>query len=163
MDGAQRGTTVRLTESGEVRSLQVSQDRRGPPWQCGSRQGGLWEQRRRQPARMLDNHAEPAVDGAFVGRGRGRTARDERPGLVSGRHTLSYSQATIVVCMAEARLHLMGAHEIRVRLGGVSRQRTYQITSRADFPEPLAELEQGKVWRAEDVEAWISAHRTPPS
>ncbi|MDT5034555.1 MAG: hypothetical protein QOC94_4726, partial [Actinoplanes sp.] len=25
----------------------------------------------------------------------------------------------------------MGAHEIRVRLGGVSRQRAYQITSRA--------------------------------
>jgi hypothetical protein len=27
----------------------------------------------------------------------------------------------------------MGAHEIRIRLGGVSRQRAYQITSRADF------------------------------
>ncbi|GAB1692734.1 helix-turn-helix transcriptional regulator [Krasilnikovia sp. M28-CT-15] len=55
----------------------------------------------------------------------------------------------------------MGAHEIRVRLGGVSRQRTYQITSRRDFPEPIAELGQGKVWLAEAVEAWIKARRKP--
>ena len=65
--------------------------------------------------------------------------------------------------MAKARLHLMGAHEIRVRLGGISRQRTYQITSRADFPKPVADLGQGKVWLAEDVDTWISAHRAPPS
>jgi prophage regulatory protein len=57
----------------------------------------------------------------------------------------------------------MGAHEIRVRLGGISRQRTYQITSRTDFPKPVADLEQGKVWLAEDVETWISAHRAPQS
>ena len=65
--------------------------------------------------------------------------------------------------MAKARLHLMGAHEIRVRLGGISRQRTYQITSRADFPKPVADLEQGKVWLAEDVDTWISTHRAPQS
>jgi prophage regulatory protein len=53
----------------------------------------------------------------------------------------------------------MGAHEIRVRLGGISRQRTYQITSRADFPKPVADLEQGKIWLAEDVDTWIRAHR----
>jgi predicted DNA-binding transcriptional regulator AlpA len=53
----------------------------------------------------------------------------------------------------------MGAHEIRVRLGGVSRQRAYQITQRADFPTPAAELGQGKVWLAEDVEAWIKERR----
>jgi prophage regulatory protein len=53
----------------------------------------------------------------------------------------------------------MGAHEIRVRLGMVSRQRAYQITSRADFPAPIADLAQGKVWLAEDVEAWMKAHR----
>jgi prophage regulatory protein len=43
--------------------------------------------------------------------------------------------------MAQARLQLMGAHEIRVRLGGISRQRTYQITSRVGFPKPVADLE----------------------
>ncbi len=53
----------------------------------------------------------------------------------------------------------MGAHEIRVRLGGVSRQRAYQITSRADFPTPVADLSQGKVWLTEDVEAWMKVHR----
>ena len=65
--------------------------------------------------------------------------------------------------MAQARLHLVGAHEIRVRLGGISRQRTYQITSRADFPKPVADLGQGKVWLAEDVDTWISAHRARQS
>jgi prophage regulatory protein len=53
----------------------------------------------------------------------------------------------------------MGAHEIRERLGGVSRQRAYQISSRADFPKPVADLAQGKVWLKEDVEAWIKVHR----
>ncbi|RZU48722.1 hypothetical protein EV385_0442 [Krasilnikovia cinnamomea] len=69
----------------------------------------------------------------------------------------------IVMCMVGMRLHLMGAEEIRVRLGGVSRQRTYQITIRGDFPEPIADLAQGKVWLAQDVEAWMSAHRRPLS
>ncbi|GAB1692723.1 hypothetical protein KRM28CT15_45260 [Krasilnikovia sp. M28-CT-15] len=65
--------------------------------------------------------------------------------------------------MAEARLHPMDAHEIRVQLGGVSRQRTYQITSRRDFPRPIADLGQAKVWLSEDVETWMSAHRPPLS
>jgi predicted DNA-binding transcriptional regulator AlpA len=54
---------------------------------------------------------------------------------------------------------LVGSHEIRVRLGGISRQRTYQITSKASFPKPLADLESGKVWDADKVEAWIAANR----
>jgi predicted DNA-binding transcriptional regulator AlpA len=53
----------------------------------------------------------------------------------------------------------MGAHEIRMRLGEVSRQRTYQITCRQDFPSPVADLAQGKVWSQEDVEDWLKAHR----
>jgi prophage regulatory protein len=57
-------------------------------------------------------------------------------------------------------IHLMGAHEIRVRLGGISRQRVYQLTSRADFPAPIADLAQGKVWVAADVEAWIATRRS---
>ncbi|GAA0478813.1 putative DNA-binding transcriptional regulator AlpA [Actinoplanes campanulatus] len=56
-------------------------------------------------------------------------------------------------------ISLMGAHEIRVRLGGVSRQRAYQITTRADFPKPVADLAQGKIWLTEDVETWMKAHR----
>jgi prophage regulatory protein len=56
---------------------------------------------------------------------------------------------------------LMGAHEIGLRLGGVSRQRVYQLTSRADFPEPVADLAQGKIWLKADVEQWIRHHRQP--
>lgn len=56
-------------------------------------------------------------------------------------------------------MRLMGAHEIRMRLGGISRQRVYAITSHRSFPAPLAELQQGKVWRASDVEKWIAKHR----
>lgn len=56
-------------------------------------------------------------------------------------------------------MRLVGAHEIRQMLGGVSKQRAYQITSRADFPKPVAELAMGKVWRASDVERWIRQYR----
>ncbi len=66
----------------------------------------------------------------------------------------------IVVSMAKA-IRLMGAHEIRVRLGGISRQRVYQLTSRADFPQPAAALRQGKVWIGDQVEAWIRTRRPP--
>jgi len=44
-------------------------------------------------------------------------------------------------------------------LGGVSRQRVYQITTRKGFPDPVATLAQGKVWDAEDVERWIAENR----
>lgn len=57
----------------------------------------------------------------------------------------------------------MGADEIRIRLGGVSRQRAYMITTRADFPAPVAELAQGKVWLTTDVETWMIDHGRPQS
>jgi prophage regulatory protein len=56
-------------------------------------------------------------------------------------------------------LHLMGAAEIRKRLGGISRQRVWQLTTRSDFPKPYDVLEQGKVWRKNDVEEWIAKKR----
>jgi prophage regulatory protein len=56
---------------------------------------------------------------------------------------------------------LMGAHEIGQRLDGVSRQRVYQLTSRPDFPEPVADLAQGKIWLKADVEHWIRHRRQP--
>ena len=62
--------------------------------------------------------------------------------------------------MAVKPIRLMGAHEIRIRLGGVSRQRVYQLTRHADFPEPVQVLAQGSVWRAEDVDAWITRRRS---
>jgi predicted DNA-binding transcriptional regulator AlpA len=56
-------------------------------------------------------------------------------------------------------MRLMGAHEIRMRLGGISRQRVYAITSHRTFPAPVAELQQGKVRRASDVERRIAKYR----
>jgi len=57
-------------------------------------------------------------------------------------------------------LRLVGAGEIRIMLGGVSKQRVYQITTRKGFPDPVTVLIQGKVWLAEDVEKWIKQNRT---
>ncbi|MFC4064972.1 helix-turn-helix transcriptional regulator [Actinoplanes subglobosus] len=56
-------------------------------------------------------------------------------------------------------LRLLGAHEIRTRFGGISRQRLYQLVSRPDFPRPITELAQGKVWLADHVDAWQVEHR----
>ena len=58
--------------------------------------------------------------------------------------------------------HFMGAAEIRQRLGGISRQRVYQLTQRSDWPKPYDELIHDKVWRQDDIEAWILRHRPDP-
>lgn len=50
---------------------------------------------------------------------------------------------------------LVGVSEIRVMLGGVSRERVHQLTRRPDFPQPVAVLRMGKVWTAAAVKAWI--------
>lgn len=54
--------------------------------------------------------------------------------------------------------HVAGTFEISRRLG-VSRQRVGQLTARADWPAPLIELAMGKVWRIQDIEAWVREHR----
>jgi prophage regulatory protein len=56
-------------------------------------------------------------------------------------------------------IRLWGSAEIRRRLGGVSRARVYQLTQRRNFPAPLAELDMGNVWWADEVEDWIAEHR----
>ena len=48
---------------------------------------------------------------------------------------------------------LVGAHEIRVMLG-VSRARVNQLVNRKGFPDPVAKLAQGAVWRRREVEDW---------
>lgn len=66
----------------------------------------------------------------------------------------TYSHAaTSVITM---RLYAAGEIQQRLR---VSRQRAYQIISRKDFPDPVAELQVGRIWLASDVEAWIAQHR----
>ncbi|GGK95770.1 helix-turn-helix transcriptional regulator [Mangrovihabitans endophyticus] len=58
--------------------------------------------------------------------------------------------------MRKTSIRLVGAHEIRLILGDISRQRVYQLTKRTDFPTPAAALKQGKVWLTDEVEEWIS-------
>jgi prophage regulatory protein len=57
------------------------------------------------------------------------------------------------------KIPLMGAAEIRQRLGGISENRVYQLTRHRDFPAPVAELAMGNVWHRDDVEAWIKQYR----
>jgi hypothetical protein len=57
------------------------------------------------------------------------------------------------------RVELVGAAEIRVMLGNVSRQRVNVVTTSKGFPDPYATLTMGKVWRKADVEAWVREHR----
>jgi predicted DNA-binding transcriptional regulator AlpA len=57
-------------------------------------------------------------------------------------------------------LSYVDMHEIRVRLGGVSRQRVYQIVERSDFPTPVAVLAQGRIWLASEVEDWLAIYRS---
>ncbi|MFG3580529.1 hypothetical protein [Micromonospora chersina] len=56
-------------------------------------------------------------------------------------------------------MDLVGAAEIRDMLGGISRQRVNVITNAKGFPDPIAVLQMGKVWRRRDVERWIAEHR----
>jgi predicted DNA-binding transcriptional regulator AlpA len=55
--------------------------------------------------------------------------------------------------------YLLGTHEIRLRLGNISRQRVHQIVNYRHFPKPIAHLALGNVWLADDVDAWIREHR----
>ncbi len=50
----------------------------------------------------------------------------------------------------------MGVQEIGDLLG-VSRTRVQQLTARDDFPTPLAELAQGRVWNGTDVRRWAES------
>jgi predicted DNA-binding transcriptional regulator AlpA len=53
---------------------------------------------------------------------------------------------------------LVGIFEI-AELLGVTRQRVDAIVrTHDDFPNPIAELRAGRIWRRDDVEAW--ARRT---
>lgn len=53
---------------------------------------------------------------------------------------------------------LVGAAEIGIMLGKLSRQRVSQLTTSADFPEPVVRLKMGAIWRADDVRQWAATH-----
>ncbi|MEV4722473.1 hypothetical protein AB0K29_02215 [Micromonospora humida] len=56
-------------------------------------------------------------------------------------------------------MDLVGVAEIRTMLGGISRQRVSIIANTKGFPDPVAVLAMGKVWRRRDVERWIKVNR----
>jgi prophage regulatory protein len=58
------------------------------------------------------------------------------------------------------QLRLFGMKELSRRLS-VSRQRADKISRRQGFPKPLAELERGRIWDADDVDSWIATNRRP--
>jgi len=80
--------------------------------------------------------------------------------MQASREFLKTGLMPIVTSMQTRSIQLVGAHEIRAMLGSVSRQRAYQLTSRADFPRPVADLAQGKVWRRHDVQGWIGRRQS---
>ena len=53
---------------------------------------------------------------------------------------------------------MVGLAEIRHMLGGISRQRAFQLTAEDDFPPPEATLAMGKVWRRDKVRDWAVRH-----
>ncbi len=63
--------------------------------------------------------------------------------------------------MSDRKIVLMGAWEIRVRLGydEGARKHVQNLIARRDFPEPYQTLRMGSVWDARDVEAWIKENR----
>jgi predicted DNA-binding transcriptional regulator AlpA len=50
---------------------------------------------------------------------------------------------------------VMAAAEIADYLG-VTRQRVAVLVDRAEFPEPIAHLSVGRIWRASDVREWAA-------
>ncbi|MEV6304846.1 hypothetical protein AB0M02_35915 [Actinoplanes sp. NPDC051861] len=93
--------------------------------------------------------------------------RHDGPSMVSNdcfplkREGVSYVHLTHAYSwrMDSVPVRLVGAHEIRLRIGAVSRQRAYELARRPDFPAPVAKLAQGSVWLADEVDAWIEARR----
>ncbi len=51
---------------------------------------------------------------------------------------------------------LVGSQELTHVLG-VGRARVYQLAQRDDFPEPVARLAMGSIWRLDDIIAWAEA------
>jgi prophage regulatory protein len=46
-------------------------------------------------------------------------------------------------------------------LAPIARRRFYKLARRRGFPAPAAQLAQGRVWPADEVESWIAANRRP--
>jgi hypothetical protein len=87
----------------------------------------------------------------WVGRLGSREVRSgSRGGCVRGLRRLAGRQALLVV---EVTPDLVGVSEAASLLGW-DRRRVATYVERGAFPEPVASLASGRVWRREDVEAF---------
>jgi len=57
---------------------------------------------------------------------------------------------------------LVGLSEI-AKLQQVARNSAWRWSRRPDFPEPVARLASGPIWRRAEIEAWASKHLPLPS
>lgn len=71
------------------------------------------------------------------------------------RERASVSSATLAVVPPRKVLDLVGLNEIG-NMVGVTRQRAFMLARRLDFPEPVANLATGRLWRRVDVERWAN-------
>lgn len=55
------------------------------------------------------------------------------------------------------RIELAGTAEVAAILG-VSPQQVHRLAQRADFPEPVAELNAGRIWLMDDIKIWAREH-----
>lgn len=55
--------------------------------------------------------------------------------------------------MPEMFPELMGAAEVAAHIG-VSRQRVNQLAKAGALPEPVAVLDAGRIWLADDIRVW---------
>lgn len=55
------------------------------------------------------------------------------------------------------RIDLAGTAEV-AQILNVSPQQVHRLAKRADFPEPVAELQAGRIWLTPEIEAWAAAH-----
>lgn len=77
---------------------------------------------------------------------------------ISQLRYVTYTSHSVQVMTSRKLPHLMGLAEVRARLG-YSRQWTSVVVGRRDFPEPVLTLEMGRIWLAEDIEAWAAEHQ----
>jgi prophage regulatory protein len=63
--------------------------------------------------------------------------------------------------MTSKKVRVIGADELRTRLGGISKQRVYKIARKPSFPTPAVVLKQGTLWLTDEVDSWIKIHRPP--
>lgn len=55
------------------------------------------------------------------------------------------------------RIELAGTAEVAAILG-VSPQQVHRLAQRDDFPEPVAELQAGRIWLKANIETWAREH-----